>query len=216
MVYHEEACCSLSIPNLAMSMKSILIFGNYLEDSRNILKVKKTATKQRLLRRNRMEVVGFLCNLPQTEHDLNCMTVDVIKQTESMLCFSVQGYFKEVGQSFNSTIRAFYRTFVLVPGSSGSIYIINDQMVIKSASHKQVQKAFSKPAVSSGPDSAGSSDSLPCKYDEMITTLSQNTGMNTVWAQKCLQENDWNFKQATEVFNYFKGKGAVPLEAFKM
>ncbi|VCX42494.1 unnamed protein product [Gulo gulo] len=39
--------------------------------------------------------MGSLCVLPKTQHDLSSFLVDMWFQTETMLCFTVHGVFKE-------------------------------------------------------------------------------------------------------------------------
>ncbi|VCW77617.1 unnamed protein product [Gulo gulo] len=47
------------------------------------------------LKHTKCDIVGSLCVLPKTQHDLSSFLVDMWFQTEKMLCFSVNGVFKE-------------------------------------------------------------------------------------------------------------------------
>ncbi|XP_073522700.1 nuclear RNA export factor 1-like [Phyllobates terribilis] len=74
--------------------------------------------RHQLLKYNRLQVVGFLCNLPKTEHELASMTLDVGCQNASLICFTVEGGFREVNPNYRKTpIISFRRTFLIVPAS---------------------------------------------------------------------------------------------------
>lgn len=115
--YHDGACCSLSIPfNPQNPARSSL--GEYFKDSRNVKKLKDPTLRFRLLKHTRLNVVAFLNELPKTQHDINSFVVDISAQTNTLLCFSVNGVFKEVDGKSRDSLRAFTRTFVAVPAST--------------------------------------------------------------------------------------------------
>ncbi|XP_041316491.1 nuclear RNA export factor 1-like [Pyrgilauda ruficollis] len=49
----------------------------------------------KLLKHTRLNVVAFLNELPKTQHDVNSFVVDICAQTNTLLCFTVHGIFKE-------------------------------------------------------------------------------------------------------------------------
>ncbi|KAI5239743.1 Nuclear Rna Export Factor 3 [Manis pentadactyla] len=59
------------------------------------LKISKGLRVQ-LLKHTQHEVLCSLCMLPKTQHDLSSFVVDTWLHMETMLCFSVNGVFKEV------------------------------------------------------------------------------------------------------------------------
>ncbi|KAE9530577.1 hypothetical protein AGLY_011039, partial [Aphis glycines] len=46
----------------------------------------------------------------------------------------------------------------------------------------------------------------------MIKNFSNDSGMNIKWAEKCLEENEWDYTDACNCFNYIKRK--IPRQAF--
>ncbi|XP_075719530.1 nuclear RNA export factor 1-like isoform X2 [Rhinoderma darwinii] len=117
-LYHENSCCSFSLPNVFYPKISFDQIKEYWKENRNLLRVKRPHVRHQLIKYNRLQVVGFLCNLPKTEHDLPSMTLDVSFQTTSLVCFTVEGKFKEVDRSCRPTpYIPFRRTFIIVPAS---------------------------------------------------------------------------------------------------
>ncbi|XP_036151590.1 nuclear RNA export factor 1 isoform X5 [Myotis myotis] len=92
--YHDGACCSLSIPFTPQNPARSNL-GEYFKDSRNVKKLKDPTLRFRLLKHTRLNVVAFLNELPKTQHDINSFVVDISAQTNTLLCFSVNGVFKE-------------------------------------------------------------------------------------------------------------------------
>ncbi|KAM9576899.1 nuclear RNA export factor 3-like [Trichechus inunguis] len=94
VAYHDEACFSLTIPfNSEDPAPSSL--GEYSKGSRNMKKLKDSILRVQLLKHTKRDIVDFLSVLPKTQHDLSSFVVDMCVQTEKMLCFSVNGVFKE-------------------------------------------------------------------------------------------------------------------------
>ncbi|XP_006869182.1 PREDICTED: nuclear RNA export factor 3-like [Chrysochloris asiatica] len=91
--YHSEACFSLFIPFNPQDPASSL--ATYFRYSRNMKTCKGPNLRAHLLKHTKPDIVDFLSVLPRTQHDLNSFLVDVCVQTEKMLCFSVNGLFKE-------------------------------------------------------------------------------------------------------------------------
>ncbi|KAM9576892.1 nuclear RNA export factor 3-like [Trichechus inunguis] len=92
--YHDEACFSLTILlNPDDLVPSCL--HKYSMGSRNIRKLKDPVLRVQLLKHTKRDIVDFLSVLPKTQHDLSSFVVDMCVQTEKMLCFSVNGVFKE-------------------------------------------------------------------------------------------------------------------------
>ncbi|XP_006877820.1 PREDICTED: nuclear RNA export factor 3-like, partial [Chrysochloris asiatica] len=91
--YHSEACFSLFIPFNPQDPASSL--ATYFRYSRNMKTCKDPNLRAHLLKHTKHDIVDFLSVLPRTQHDLSSFLVDVCVQTEKMLCFSVNGLFKE-------------------------------------------------------------------------------------------------------------------------
>ncbi|XP_035958524.1 nuclear RNA export factor 3-like [Halichoerus grypus] len=60
-------------------------------------KLKDASLRVQPLKHTKCDIMRSLCVLPKTQHDLSSFMVDMWFQTETMLCFSVNGVFKEVG-----------------------------------------------------------------------------------------------------------------------
>ncbi|XP_061034165.1 nuclear RNA export factor 2-like [Eubalaena glacialis] len=204
--YHEEACFSLTIP-FHSEDAAISSLCEYFKDSRNMKKLKDPHLRVQLLKHTKRDIVHTLCVLPKTQHDFSSFVVDMWFQTEMMLCFSVNGVFKEVEGSSQGCVRAFTRTFIATPASYSSLCIVNDELFVRDASPSETQSAFSIPMPTPS--------SLSQEQQEMVQAFSTLSGMKLEWSQKCLQDNEWNYTRAGHVFSMLKTEGKIPEEAFK-
>ncbi|XP_068116774.1 nuclear RNA export factor 1 isoform X2 [Hyperolius riggenbachi] len=207
-VYHDEARCSLSIPVASGPNPTRSSLGEYFSSSRNLKRVKDPALRFKLLKHKRLNVVSFLNELPRTQHDLNSFVVDVTAQTNTLLCFVVNGVFKVEAQS-SDPVRAFNRVFIAVPGSEGRLLLVNDEQFIRNANTDEIRKAFATPA----PTPSSSPVPAPVPQD-MVQAFSQHSGMNLDWSQKCLQDNGWDWEQSVQIFMRLKAEGKIPDIAF--
>ncbi|XP_036596266.1 nuclear RNA export factor 1-like [Trichosurus vulpecula] len=210
--YHEKACCSLSLP-VSLQSPSRYNFSEYMKDNRNVKKLKDPSLRFRLLKHSRLTVVAFLNELPKTQHDLNSFVVDVCAQTETLLCFSVHGIFKEIDGKSEDTIRAFTRVFIAVPSNNATkMCMVNDELFVRNANSEDIRRAFATPAPPT--PSSSSSTTASQEQQDMIQSFSIQSGMNPEWSQKCLEDNNWDFVQAAQIFTYLKGEGKIPAVAF--
>ncbi|KAM5197106.1 nuclear RNA export factor 3 [Hipposideros larvatus] len=92
--YHDEACFSLTIPFNPEDQAPSSLF-EYFKDNRNMKSLKDPYLRVQQLKYTKRDIVCSLCVLPKTQHDLLSFVVDMWFQTEKMLCFSVNGLFKE-------------------------------------------------------------------------------------------------------------------------
>ncbi|XP_069749949.1 nuclear RNA export factor 1-like isoform X2 [Narcine bancroftii] len=208
--YHDTACCSLSIPfSLQNSARSNL--ADYFKESRNVKKLKDPTLRARYLKHTRLNVVAFLNELPKTQHDIASFVVDVSTQTNTLLCFTVHGVFKDVDSKSRETVRAFSRVFIAVPAGNAGLCIVNDQLFIRNATTEEIRKAFVTPAPT---PSSSPVPTLTAPQQEMLQVFSQQSGMNIEWSQKCLQDNEWDFSQAAQIFTQLKAEGKIPEIAF--
>uniref|UniRef100_A0AAY4ELV9 Nuclear RNA export factor 1 n=1 Tax=Denticeps clupeoides TaxID=299321 RepID=A0AAY4ELV9_9TELE len=206
--YHDGAAFSLSIP---FSMQHPSNLGEYQKDSRNIKRLKDSTTRFRLLKHTRLNVVAFLNELPKTQHDVASFNVDVNTFTNTLLSFTVSGVFKEVDGKSRDSFRAFSRVFISVPAGNSSLCIINDEMFIRNATTEEIRRAFVAPAPT---PSSSPVPTLSATQQEMLNTFSSKSGMNIEWSQKCLQDNDWDFDRAAQIFTELKAQGKIPDVAF--
>ncbi|XP_077001923.1 nuclear RNA export factor 2-like isoform X2 [Tamandua tetradactyla] len=207
--YHDEACFSLTTPFI--SQDTALSLNEYFKGSRNMKELKDPNLRAQLLKHTKRDIVNFLSVLPKTQHDLGSFMVDVCAQTETMLCFSVNGFFQEVEGKFQGSVRAFTQTFITTPGSNSSLCIVNEELFVRDASPKETQNAFSTPMPTL---SFSCMPTLSQEQQEMVQAFSIQSGMKLEWSLKCLQDNEWNYTAAGQVFTMFKAEGKIPEEAF--
>ncbi|XP_037676795.1 nuclear RNA export factor 1-like [Choloepus didactylus] len=208
-VYHKEACFSLTTPFMSQDTAPSSL-SEYLEVSRN-LKLKDSDLRVRLLKHTKHDIVASLSVLPKTQHDLGSFVVDMCIQTKTMLCFSVNGVFKEVEGKSQGSVRAFTQTFILTSGSNSGLCIMNNEMIVRNASTKETQRAFS---ITVPTPSSSCLPTLSQEQQEMVQALSIQSGKNHEYSQKCLQDNKWNYTTAGQVFTMLKAEGKIPEEAF--
>ncbi|XP_032255389.1 nuclear RNA export factor 2-like [Phoca vitulina] len=209
--YHDEACFSVAIP-FNPEDPALSSLCEYFKESRNMKKPKEPSLCVQPLKHTKRDIVGSLCVLPKTQHDVSSFLVDMWFQTEKMLCFSVNGVFKEVEGMSQGSVRAFTRTFIVTPAGSSSLCIVNDELFVRDATPTETQSAFSnqEPTLTSS-----SMPTLSQEQQEMVHAFSTQSGMKLEWSQKCLQDNEWNYTRAGQVFTMLKNEGKIPEEAFK-
>ncbi|XP_043077363.1 nuclear RNA export factor 1 isoform X1 [Puntigrus tetrazona] len=209
--YHDGAAFSLSIPfTLQNASKSSL--GEYQKDSRNIRRMKDDPTTRfRLIKHTRLNVVAFLNELPKTQHDIASLIVDVNTYTATLLAFTVSGVFKETDSKARDSFRAFSRVFIAVPAGNAGLCIVNDELFVRNATTEEIRRAFVAPAPT---PSSSPVPTLSAPQQEMLSAFSQKSGMNLEWSQKCLQDNDWDFDRAAQIFTGLKAQGKIPDVAF--
>ncbi|RMB90479.1 hypothetical protein DUI87_33080 [Hirundo rustica rustica] len=160
--YHDGACCSLSIP-----------YGPP--------NARPPAMRFKLLKHTRLNVVAFLNELPKTQHDVNSFVVDICAQTNTLLCFTVHGIFKEVDGKSRDSVRAFTRMFIAVPAGNSGLCIVNDELFVRGASAEELRKAFALPAPT---PSSSPVPTLTAEQQEMLAAFAMQSGMNLEWSQK--------------------------------
>uniref|UniRef100_A0A6Q2ZJV1 Nuclear RNA export factor 1 n=1 Tax=Esox lucius TaxID=8010 RepID=A0A6Q2ZJV1_ESOLU len=193
--YHDGATFSLSQPS------SQSLSREYHKDSRNLKHLKDPSTRFRLLKHTRLNVVALLNKLPKTQHDIASFNIDVNTHTSMLLSFTVSGVFKEVEGAFQDGVRAFSRVFIAVPAGNSGLCIVNDQLFVRIATMEEICSAFATPAPT---PSSSLVPALSTPKQEMLSTFSLKSGMNLEWSQKCLQDNNWDFNIAAQIFTQLK------------
>jgi len=212
--------------NAKMSMTAwgpYAIMKQYIEQSRNFIRVATEHRKLKLLHKGRLSIVSFLADLPKTNHDPTTFTLDLPFTSPTLMIFTVTGIFKERDTKTTSEPKHFNRCFIVVPRGSG-FCIINETLVITNATTEDKKRAFTA-SISSMDDlnaaaaAAAASPSVvaPPPLDDatkrtLSTAFSEMSGMNLDWSVRCLEENEWNYDRATKVFQ--EKKALLPPEAF--
>lgn len=219
--YHDDAQFSLTsyVNNVVQGTQPSV--KDYLLESRNLLRVPDSQRRSKLLRQGRLKVVAFLSGLPDTEHDLNSLTVDIIHLAPTFLIFSASGLFKETHPTDTKKIntRSFSRLFVTVPQGAG-IAITNEELVLTNATIDQRKKGFKTPkapAADAGPAAAPApapASLTPEQKQQLVQQFVMQSGMNANWSTKCLEENAWDYTLGANMFSDLRAKGSIPPEAF--
>nr|XP_044995850.1 nuclear RNA export factor 2-like [Jaculus jaculus] len=195
-VYHDEACFSLVIP-INASEPAPRNLDEYFKFSRDMKKLMHPHMQRQLVKHRKHDIVECLRMLPKTQHAYNSLWVDIRLQTETMLCFTVNGMFMEVEGKFPGCVRAFTRTFITTHSKNSSVCIMNDELIVRNANLKEIQSAFPTPLpiviIPSVP-------TLSEEQQKMVDIFSIQTGLEPVNSQKCLADNNWNYFKAAEVF----------------
>uniref|UniRef100_A0A8C0K316 Nuclear RNA export factor 2-like n=1 Tax=Canis lupus dingo TaxID=286419 RepID=A0A8C0K316_CANLU len=130
-----------------------------------------------LLKHTNCDIVCSLCVLPKTQHDLSSLVVDMWFQTHH--CW-------RCGIVHSSTcLRAHFPS---------SLCIVNDELFVRDATPGETQSAFSNQ------ETFSSMPTLSQEQQEMVHAFSTQSGMKLEWSQKCLQDNEWNYTRAGQVF----------------
>ncbi|XP_069895120.1 nuclear RNA export factor 2-like isoform X1 [Dipodomys merriami] len=207
--YHDEACFSVSVPASAGNPGPSCL-SLYFKHSRNLNTLKDPYVQQKLLKHRKQDIVDSLCLLPKTQHDLSSFMIDMCFQTEKMICFSVNGLFREeAGGNSQDSIRAFTRTFIAIPGSGTNLCIMNDQLFVRDTTSEEVSGTIASLV---GPSPRPTLSQVQC---EMVQTFSIQSGMKLDWSEKCLMDNAWDYNRAAQIFIKFQNEGKIPQEAFK-
>ncbi|CAO2623034.1 Nuclear RNA export factor 2 [Lemmus lemmus] len=185
----------------------------YLKDEVHMKNPKEFHLQRQVLKYRKQDIVDFLRALPQTLHAFSAFQVDMCFQTETMLCFSVKGLFKEVEESSQGCIRAFMRTFIAtLDRKNSNLCIVNDQLLVRNPSPDEAQGASEILL----PTSCTSFKLIPSQEQQrMSQAFSIQSGMKLEWSQKCLEDNNWDYKRAAEVFIMLQAENKIPKEFFK-
>ncbi|XP_006869180.1 PREDICTED: nuclear RNA export factor 2-like [Chrysochloris asiatica] len=208
--YHDEACFSLAIPFIPEDPVPSSL-SKYSKGSRNLKKCKDPVLRIQFLKHTKHDIVDFLSVLPKTRHDLNSFLVDVCLQTEKMLCFSVSGLFSEVEGVHQPHVCTFTQTFIAIPANNSSLCIVNEQLSVNDGGPNKTQNS-STPVPTS---LSSSKPTLSEEQENMVQAFAIQSGMKREWSLKCLEDNEWNYTIAGQVFTILKAEGTIPEEAFK-
>uniref|UniRef100_A0A8C5LAP5 Nuclear RNA export factor 2 n=1 Tax=Jaculus jaculus TaxID=51337 RepID=A0A8C5LAP5_JACJA len=187
--YHDEACFSLTVPLNPSDQDPTFKYD------RDMKMLKGSYTNGQLLKYKKHDIVDCLRMLPKTQHDFSSFGVVIRYQTETMLCFSVNGKFKLSHNCF-----------------SYSLYIVNDQLLVRDSHSDEVESAF---AMTMFMPHMNSNPILSLDQQKMVHTFSTQSGMKLEWSQKCLEDNEWNYTKAAEIFCMLQNIGKIPKEFFR-
>lgn len=210
--YHDHAMFSLFV-----SKQSSREAGpdEYIHESRNLLRIRDSNFRNKLLKCGRLAVVSALSELPASQHEPSSFTVDVGFVSPTLMNFTVSGVFRGVGKSkHKQQLWTFSRGFVVVPQGLG-FSVVNDSLFISVASHSQVEAYKLTPVPSPISSPGPSTEKSVIEKKQMVEQFMRQTGMNESFSAKCLEENEWDYQKSTLVFNELNMSSLIPSEAFQ-
>lgn len=212
--YHENAIFSLTAA-YSQHFNNQQRLVPYISYNRNILRTRDNDQRLKQLKLGRLPIVSLLSELPATQHDPQSFAVDLTLFTEKLILLSVTGLFKEKKASGSTEqVRSFQRSLVIVPSGSG-FCIRNEVLHINVATPRQEKSLFKIPPVTETLPSSISG--VPINDDNkqnMVMTMSTQSGMNLEWSRKCLEETNWDFQRAGFIFSELHKQNKIPPEAF--
>lgn len=208
--YHDNAVFSMTAVKLATTKTEVKEFQR---DSRNLVRMTNTESRRERLKSGRLNIVSFLNQLPETRHDPSSFTVDIPLVTPTLMCFSVFGILRVVHKGLIlPPLRSFTRNFFVVPQGAG-FSIVNETLFITGGTEEQI-RAYPTPENTPSTSSAAA-PSATNERDRLITELCSQTRMNRAFAQRCLEQNDWDVQKAFTIFSEINVRGGIPPEAFQ-
>lgn len=91
--HHDSALYSMTTAYPYGQKNSSAWLNWYSTDNRNILKVKDTERRFKLLKKGSVEIVNFIKEMPESKHDMHSFTVDLVLYTVSIYVFNFLLFF---------------------------------------------------------------------------------------------------------------------------
>ncbi|KAF0769185.1 Uncharacterized protein FWK35_00007315 [Aphis craccivora] len=213
--YHENATFTLSSSLLFKNVNGS-ISENLLENSNFLKTSRQKYENHQYLHRGKENITNFLDILPKTKHYHGSFVVDVPLANAAMVQIVLNGVFYEDFKETNDkhVFRSFCRTFCIVPVGNGwsilsDIFFITT--VTKLESSKRFQAYKQKPndvahstsasltinqLSTEAPMNVTNDDDSDYNKMSMVKRFSNESKMNSKWAEKCLEENEWDYSEA--------------------
>ncbi|XP_055911475.1 nuclear RNA export factor 2 [Eupeodes corollae] len=208
-MYHPKAIfsmtCNYSLAKL--NNHTTKRISRYTNLARNILKMSDFSRAVASLHSGYDEICQALVAIPNVEHDVVGFTTDTTILNDNMFVITITGVLKDLAQSAidPDIILAFSRIFVLTPfikdtgilGCSSEFQIINDLFSVSNPSEWQLQNSFkfSRNPIIKKEKTLTSEDK-----EGLIVMFQELTTNKTIWCRRFLDEADWDFQKAVELF----------------
>lgn len=231
-LYDSLSTFSLNINTTAprtMQYSSPPGWGAWISISRNLEKITTIAARVNRLFIGPQAINEAFQKLPTTKHDLKnpekfsleAWTVGSIREPgDRGVMVVVHGEFEE---GPNSIKRSFDRSMVILPsGPDGNMIIASDMFTIRAYAGidswketNQVPPTTAQPT----PDAQSSAalqalQSLGSEQQQLVKNLMQETRLNAEFALMCLQQAQFNYPQALELFKQSHASNSIPPNAF--
>ncbi|XP_049769274.1 nuclear RNA export factor 1-like [Schistocerca cancellata] len=214
-LYHEKAyfsLCSLYLdaqfttPNARLSA--------YIDETRNLLRCSDMKKANAALTHGSEEILERLSSLPTTQHDPYTFAVDLLVHTPKMTVLTVTGVFRDIAKQ-KSSHRHFSRTFVLQRRENDEYQITNDILYISNAATREAEEAFKYVRPPKKIKKKRPTPNLSeCEKESMTGMVQQLTSMSALWSRKCLEDTDWDMKEALQIFVELYEMSKIPKSAF--
>lgn len=205
----------------------------YIKRSRNLKKISQLPARQNRMFRGTQAVHESWASLPATRHpDLATQPQKWLIECQSQpgvpdptgaspvgvdgFLITVHGEFDEIDVSTGqpTKTRSFDRTFILGPGGPTGVRVVNDMLTVRAyggfaafePDHTDVQLTTDV-AVPVLP--AGLTQEVA---EQMVIELQKQTTMTIQYAKDCLEQVQWDFNRALEVFTAVRAN--LPPDAF--
>jgi len=239
--YDEDATFTFAIGSLSEELKKFkrgdeAAFQQYARSSRNVCtEYKWERTRDQLIFKGSMAIAVALSKLPQTVHEKSLFSLEFITVRQQLLIFTLQGVFRDGSdvQNPSGALKFFNRAFTVVARGEEKLAIVNDALIITAINREEFDsynerlKKAAETQVESDPVLNAIAEQIlageevqqpaydrndPTIQQAMIEAFSQQSGMKSEWARKCLEDTQWDFEAAGNVFNSMLGQ--IPKEAF--
>uniref|UniRef100_F1KXD7 Nuclear RNA export factor 1 n=1 Tax=Ascaris suum TaxID=6253 RepID=F1KXD7_ASCSU len=146
--YDENATFSLSIANLPDAndrkpFQENSTYSIYVKRSHNIrCKERWERNRDKIVQKGAMDIVVELRKLPPTKHLMDTFLVDVSLVTNNLMCFAVQGFFRDGVEKVDEDedLKYFCRNFVVVSKGEGKVAVVSDMLFISAVFVERLQR----------------------------------------------------------------------------
>ncbi|XP_076054165.1 nuclear RNA export factor 1-like [Oratosquilla oratoria] len=215
--YTDDAVFSLSTA-LSESKAGARLATRYVQENRNLKKVTSPEQRQRTLIKGNKNIIDTLSRLPGTVHDPGSFVIDIPWVAPQLMHVVLSGLFCQDGGKLQQ-VRSFTRSLIIVKQGEGYC-ILNEELFVTYATASQVKSFKIVPVQITSPLAPATSEetalaALEPIQVQMIKHFSQVSGMRFQYSRMCLQENQWDYEKAGQLFLDLHKKGQVPAEYFK-
>lgn len=212
----------------------------YIKNSRNLKKISQLPARQTRHFRGTKAVAEVFASLPLSKHpDLAAEARKWMIEAHIQpgvpdpsgasaggvdgFMITVHGEFEEVdaGTGQAKKKRSFDRTFIVGPGGSSGVRVVNDMLTVRAYGGAQ---AFEPDHFdgwgASAQQQAAALDAVPQlpagltveMAEQMVVEMQKQTSMTVQYSKDCLDQVGWDFQKGLEAFASVKGN--LPAEAF--
>ncbi|CAG4955218.1 unnamed protein product [Parnassius apollo] len=183
---------------------SNLMFPHYANKCRNVMHPDKRilVEQKKKMYISRNNIVGILSSFPETVHDLNTFTVDVLQHNNKILILVVDGIYKEKGETdAHVNYFQFRRTFIFkihLVNTTSVYHIANEMFSISLAKREQKENSFKFPTKKMNELSLLNPNKS--ESQEICKVFMHLTMLKKFEAERRLKSHNWDIRFALEEF----------------